>query len=244
MKKKSLRLLIILTIILSSVSCSLPFGKKAPATESGEQNLSPQKNTEVPITASPTEQSTLPFYDEFNDNENGWAVGENPGDNSDLTAAIKDGLYQWTVYSYDNSNWSIWPDINQVQNFTFVVDLRQKSKNFDDCDIGMIYRDAANGTMVTITLSNKRHSAYLFTENEGWSELSAWDSNNAIAPGSFNQLKVTRIGDLYEFFVNDQKLSEFTLSEIEKGQLGLSTDVFSADKTCEYEFDNFRVTSP
>lgn len=244
MKKTTPTLFYISLLILITVSCSLPFAIKEDAAASGEQFPSAEKYTEVPLASDPVEQSNIPFFEEFNNNENEWTVGYEPGEHSDLTAQIDAGVYQWSVYSHGNSNYNVWPRINPVQDFTFQVDLRQKSKNFDDCDIGMMYRDPNNGTLISITVSNKRYSAYMYSESEGWSELTQWSSNNAIAPGSFNQLKVTRSGDLYAFYINDQKLSEFTLSEIELGQLGLSTDVFSADKTCEYEFDNFEVTSP
>jgi len=142
------------------------------------------------------------------------------------------------------ANERTWPEIDSLQDFTITVDARQTSNNPDECDYGILYREPTDKSLLSFTVSNKQFSVYSYNETDHWVEVIPWTDSNAIAPGEFNHMKVKASNGEYTFFVNDQELTKFNYSKISEGQLGLNIDVFPADTTCAFEFDNFQVTTP
>jgi hypothetical protein len=232
MKNKILRLSILVCFVCFLISCQLLSNNKTP--------------TPVYLVATAQQPTSIPafFSDDFSTDQNSWAIGDFPGEFADSNYQIKNGLYVWTIKSHKIANERTWPEMDALSDFTVTVDARQKSDNVDECDYGILYRDPTDKSLLSFTVSNQQFSVYSYNETDNWVEVIPWTDSTAIAPGEFNQMKVTASNGEYSFMVNDQELTTFNYSKISTGQLGLNVDVFPADTTCEFEFDNFQVTTP
>lgn len=226
MNNKVLRLSILVGLICFLISCQL---------------LSNSKTT-APGSVVATEP--VLFYDDFSKDQNNWAMGEFTGDYADILYQIESGIYKWTVKSHQIANERTWPELDAMGDFVVTVDARQTSSNVDECDYGIIYRDPTDKSLLSFTLSNQQFSVYSYSVQDEWIEIIPWTDSSAINPGEFNHMKVTRSDDTFTLYNNDQELVSFEYSQIAEGQLGLNADVFPADVTCVFEFDNFQVTKP
>jgi hypothetical protein len=232
MKNKILRLSILVCFVGFLISCQLLSNTKT--------------STPVYVVATAQEPTSNPilFSDDFSTDQNSWATGDFPGEFADSNYQIKNGLYVWTVKSHKIANERTWPEIDALSDFSVTVDARQTSDNADDCDYGILYRDPTDKSLLSFTVSNQQYSVYSYDVTNDWVEVIPWTDSSAIVPGEFNLLKVKASNGEYSFSANDQELTTFNYSKISAGQLGLNIDVFPADTTCEFEFDNFQVTAP
>jgi len=230
MKKKIISISVIILFAFFSISCQL-FSK---ITES----ITPGSDPEV------TDLTNYVIRDDFNNNKNNWVEGENDGEYADAQYDFVDGVYVWTVTSYQLANVVSWPDMETVEDFTANVTAKQTSDNADDCDYGLIYRQPDGNVFLSFTLSNKDFSVYVYNIESSWTELIPWTNSDAIRPGEDNLLTVTRSGDEFTFYANNELLTSVTYSDITEGELGLNVDIFPAGATGIFEFDDFSVSIP
>ncbi len=219
MNKKLFRILVLVFFVFFSFACSVPF-------------LNGGSSTDYVIN------------DEFKSNKNNWIEGDYSGDYADANYQIANGVYAWTVYSNDVANVTSWPDMDFVGDFTATVKAKQTSDNYDDADFGLIYIVPDSNHFLSFTISNQDYSVYVFEEATSWTELVGWSHSDALLPGEFNDLIVTRSGDDFVFSANGQELCTITYSAISQGVLGLNVDIFPVGVTGTFEFDDFTVTTP
>jgi hypothetical protein len=196
------------------------------------------------IDQAPTPAMPYSFFDDFSDLHNGWSTGNFSNNFSTVNYQLEGGVYQWTIDSLDSANRRAWPNMDLLTDFTSTLDARQKSINADDCDYGLIYIQPDDGTFLAFDLSNKYYGVFFHDKSDNWNDVIPWTTNDALAPGAMNTIKVTASGGLYDFYVNGVKLVELTDNDMAKGEIGMNVDAFYANKSCTFEFDNLNVTSP
>jgi hypothetical protein len=242
---------VVTLLICFSISCQvLDLVKSSIPTTTPGEDFDPVGDlvdsiiaTTAPIESAESAEN-LVFSDNFGNNQNNWVLGEYSGDYADANYQIVDGVYKWTVTSIQVANVTSWPTMNNVSDFTATVTARQTGDNPDDTDYGLIYVVPEDNHFLSFTLSNQDFSVYVFDEENSWVEIAPWTHSDAILAGEFNEISVTRSGDLFTFKVNGQELTTITYADIPEGILGLNVDIFPIDVTGTFEFDDFEVTNP
>ena len=253
MRKKLFSVLLIFSLGLLSISCQLFSKEETPEPTPVYVVIT---NTPAPAKTLPPDSGNgassdalipLPFMDDFNSYDfsyDNWPVGSYSGTYADVTYDLKDGVYQWSVTSHDDSTRYAWPDLVPAKEMTIMVDARQSSSNYDSCDYGIIYLQPDETRYLSLVITNNEFSVYEFDDVKGWTAIVDWTDTYVVFSGGVNSLKVTRKDDQFTFYANGERLSRFNYSGVEEGIAGISVDNFEGNVTCNVEFDNFSVTSP
>ena len=153
------------------------------------------------------------FFDDFNDNQNGWEVSKNDA----IEYKIENGHY---VLNNKNTQHNIyWMFKNIYMNPTkdFTVETRFKLSNtLNDGNAGFFLTDR-NGKMNFFCINSSSQAFWVgYTNNGKWGSYTAtetgntnsgWQKTNALKEkGEYNTLKIERKGTSLSFFLNNNKV--------------------------------------
>ena len=185
------------------------------------------------------------FLESFDDNSNGWYTGsDNTGSKS-----IDDGYYVWDVQL--NGGTDAWQFLNtdiSVSDFDFRVDAKRIGGTSSDLCYGIIFRatekdisgivNSGVGKHYELEVCDDQYYLVSYFDGNDWDYWLDWPQDSGINTNDWNTLEVRATGNLLEYFINDTKVAEFSDSNLDSGNVGLS--VYSYDETHgQIIFDNF-----
>ena len=212
--------------------------------------------TKVPVaplaTASPVNQDSKPdpayaqwpvlLSDDFNDNANDWALGDDDNDFLNQSWEIKNGLYQWHVVAKDTDlYWLTWPETGDVADFYLTLDV-QKVNSPTSSDVGLFFRKLNDSSFYAYSVNDAtgEYVVYTVVDND-WQELIPWTSDTAVRIGRPNKLGVAAVGDDLRFYINDRLVGQVTDSTFTTGGMGMIISVYYTNDDATFQFDNFEL---
>ncbi len=185
------------------------------------------------------------FTDTFDGNTQGWPLEPQRDSSIAVVPEIKDGKMRFTVTvtngnSYENfvpENGPLFTDLHAA------VDVRFIGPNVaGNSAYGLVVRQV-DQDYIFFGIKDDGAFRVLVVFDTGIYQL--YDiSSSAIQPAETNRLAVRVIGHDFLFFINDERVWQFTEDDSVAGQVGLGVDALTAHDQTQVEFDNLEVRAP
>lgn len=186
----------------------------------------------------------------FDDNSNGWFTGtDDTGSKS-----IENGNYVWEVaLDHGTDAWQFFDKDLSISDFDVSVEAKRMGGTPSDLCYGIVFRSTQKELSGIVSGGNGEYyelevcddQSYLITYYDGndWNYWQDWTDDNGIRPNDWNTLEVRVSGTTFEYYINDSKVAEFSDSNLDSGNVGLS--VYSYNETQgQVLFDNFHLSLP
>jgi len=219
------------------------------ATRAATPTTQPATSTpESPVSSTVLESGA--FDESFDDNSNGWSTGR------DVTGSksIENGNYVWDVaLDHGTDAWQFFDKDLSLTDFDISVDAKRVGGTPSDLCYGIVFRSTQKELSGIVSGGNGEYyelevcddQSYLITYYDGndWNYWQDWTDDNEIRPNDWNTFEVRVSGSTFEYYINDSKVAEFSDSNIDSGNVGLS--VYSYNETQgQVLFDNFHLSLP
>jgi hypothetical protein len=189
------------------------------------------------ITPAAPERLGSGFTDSFNDNSNGWFVGDYGDRFVAGTRSIVNGKYRWEVQAYRPSRFSAVPKVDPVSDFYLIVDARRVS-GANSSLYGLLFRRLDRNNFYLFQINDDQYFAFELLDQDEWTTSIDWTRTSAIHPGKVNRLAVRGEGSYFEFFINGEFVGEADDDEFSSGIVGLVIGFPDAESKAVFEFDN------
>lgn len=205
------------------------------------------KATAVAARATAIAQSDL--FEPFNDNARGWRAGEEDNDFWQGNISIQDGVYRWKIINTKQGfiAWGNPTDSPSARDFDLYVDARLVAGDPNQVCYGLVYlanQDKLEEGALTFSICDTQDfSIESYSAENGWQTLRDWNFTPHIRPNKWNQLSVTRRGETYSFYINDQLVGSVNETLLEKGYASIFVTVYETIPG-EVWFDNFALNTP
>lgn len=203
--------------------------------------------SKVPPAASATTTTPMApvrlgggLTDSFDDNSNGWFVGDYRDQFVAGSRSIANGKYRWEVQAYQPSRFSAVPKVAPVSDFYLIVDAKRVSGTPSSL-YGLLFRRLDRNNFYLFQISDDQYFTVELLDQNEWATLIDRTRTSAIHPGEVNQLAVRGEGSHFEFFINGEFVGEADDSEFSSGIVGLVIGFPHAGDTAVFEFDNFEL---
>jgi len=186
----------------------------------------------------------------FDDDSNGWFTGtDDTGSKS-----IENGNYVWEVaLDHGTDAWQFFDKDLSISDFDVSVEAKRMGGTPSDLCYGIVFRSTQKELSGIVSGGNGEYyelevcddQSYLITYYDGndWNYWQDWTDDNGIRPNDWNTLEVRVSGTTFEYYINDSKVAEFSDSNLDSGNVGLS--VYSYNETQgQVLFDNFHLSLP
>lgn len=184
-----------------------------------------------------TEAWKVIISDKFDDNRNGWTIGEGQ--------SIAGGKYAWDTSHPTGGKYVLrgFPQVPALSDFALSIDAWLIAGS--DCRIGLAFRSNMN-------LGSESGYGLFIGDDKSWSfqrfspdgtySVQSGDSD-ALTSGEPNRLTVMAQGSHLTFFVNGKYVAEAEDRTYAQGKLGAAV-LNLLNNRCHAEFDNFEVRAP
>src|SRR3990172_1247805 len=138
-----------LCLAASSVLAGIPLAAIAKSTRDAvaqQASAAPTMTAAMArLSATATVQAYWPLVisDTFDDNENGWRVGNASDNFADTSWTISGGAYHWTLAAHRSVHWFIVPDLPALSVFRAGV-TAVSSGQTANAEYGLVFRHADN----------------------------------------------------------------------------------------------------
>jgi hypothetical protein len=199
---------------------------------------------EAQLYAAREEALTWPVVitDGFDDNANGWAIGD--VDNSFVvgTRTITNSLYRWEAEARQGVTWWSGPEMDAVGDCYLAVNGRVTGDE-RGARYGLIFRyvDPDNYYQFGIYRGYFRCAGVYDGE---WIDFIDWTESDAIVSGGVNRLEVVAKGHQMTFHINGQYVAQHADDRLSTGRLALMVGLFEAGDTSVTVFDDFEFRAP
>ncbi|MEJ5222811.1 MAG: hypothetical protein WHV44_00020 [Anaerolineales bacterium] len=221
--------------------------QQAEATATAQAQATLQAQSTAQAAARATAIAQFDLFEPFNDNARGWRAGEEDNDYWQGNIVIQDGLYKWNIATAKQGfiAWGDPLDSPAARDFDLYVDARLASGDTNQVCYGLVYftnRDTLDDGALTFSVCDTQDfSIDFFTAETNWQTLQDWTAFDAIRPGEWNTLSVTRRGAEYVFYINDRMAASVNESRMDAGYLSMFVTVYEAAYAGEIWFDNFAL---
>ncbi len=223
------------------------------ALNDGQQITSPGTYADdrfvyVTEDATTTDPSTWPLVlqDTFDDNSNGWFLGDVDNEWAQLRLNIVNGkLGLMLVTAKKDFSQNEGPNLVVTSDFTISMDLHWLSSTSKNRHCyGLYVLGSTNGDRRDyFSLCDDQQSGIDLFSNNTWTNLVPWQTSTAILPNGINNLEIVVKGSMIECYINGKPAGHFEDTTSQGGLLGLVT-YFSKDEQAALEFDNFAIRVP
>jgi hypothetical protein len=243
---------IVAGFFLASLACYDPPFLVPTATPTATDTPTPTPTQTPTVTPTPTATFTptvsyldwpLVLSDSFDDNANGWFMGDwNTGEVRAITS-IGGGKLHLTITSESDSFWWFPTNLGVLKDFYLSVEM-QKMSGPAESNYGIIFRNGSEGTYYfSINADHRMYRVALFNNDE-WTDLIEWTQAPQIHPDSPNQLAMKAAGSRFLFFINGEELDQAEDATLPEGIVGGGIALYHAGDTVELEIDNLEVRVP
>lgn len=122
------------------------------------------------------------------------------------------------------------------------MDARQTG-GAQEADYGLVFRHDGSNYYYFQVSDVGEYAAYLFSNDE-WTELTGWTESAAIRGGRINEIAVAGEGSRFSFFINGERVGEARDATLAAGSVGVAVQIYNADESATFEFDNFEWRAP
>ncbi|NDK17628.1 MAG: hypothetical protein GW912_01225, partial [Zetaproteobacteria bacterium] len=170
------------------------------------------------ITNSSFSQEKIPFFDGFDDNKAGWLV------QNDATAKInvKDGSYNFD-YKKTTEGWETHKsfDLDETKDFKIETLIVKKSGE-NSYGYGIMWGKSAAGDFYSFNITGTGYYRVSKSKNGVFSDLVAWKTSSDIKKdnGPYNILKIEKVANTINFFINDVKVESLPFESFFGNQIG------------------------
>ncbi len=180
------------------------------------------------------------FSESFDSNKNKWPTGPSDDSYANITHTVENGAYTWDITAHQD--FIGWNRINKTTytDFSFSAQVQQNIES-GSSDMGLIFREDANGNFYYFGITNDQHYLLAAYHNKQWSDLIDWTSSSALSTDGPNRLTVIAQGNHFILFINDQFVNETYDDQIKKGVNAIAVELSPADAHVVYQFDNIEV---
>jgi hypothetical protein len=239
---------------LSTLACSsVPF----PAPTATPTATSTPTSTSTPSptpTATLTPTRTIPptvsyqdwpivLSDSFDDNDNGWPVGEYDDEYVHGTRSISDGKYLIEITAKEPLFWWFPPDAESLQDFYLSAE-GNKLEGPADSNYGLVFRDSEKMEYYFQILPDTQKYGVFMFDGQMWSTLIDHTFSSQIERHGSNQLAVLAQSSHFTFFINGKEVDTATDDTLKKGRAGVGFCVYHAGDELRLEFDHFELRAP
>lgn len=231
---------------------STPTPANPTATPTSEPTPEPtptpeEDNVEVEDDPSnpPLDQadSEVLFEDDFDNNRNGWFVGQETDEYGEYDAEIGDGVYSVYIKATAEDGNTSWfqPEDLELDDFTYVVEVNQVEASAD-FRYGLTFRSTAEGDYYLFEVDNYGFEVWLYrAAAEEFEVLLDYTESSAIDPGGYNLLAVEADGPTMTFFINSEEVGVVEDDTLTSGSIGLAFVVFEQEEELRVEFEYLAV---
>jgi hypothetical protein len=256
----SSRLPVILTLTagfaLSSLACaSIPF--LAPtttptATRTPTSTFTPTSTPTPTATRTPTRTITptvsyrdwpVVFSDSFDDNDNGWPIGDYEDEYEKGILSITDGKYLIDITAKKPFFWWLPPDMENMKDFYLSVE-GNKLEGPADMNYGLVFRDFEGLHYYFQIRPDTQHYKVSRFDGQEWLTLIDSTFSSRIERHGSNQLAVLAQGSHFTFFINGKEVDTAEDDTLKTGRCGVGFSVYHAGDKLKLEFDHFEVRVP
>jgi hypothetical protein len=253
-------------VVLIALSC-VWFGlsKMTSLGQIFRPSISPIATITLTSTMSPTGTGTptvsnpptpsAPFgnvyiSDAFNDNSNGWLLGNVNGTSWTGTRLIANGVLDWEGISRGMMFSEQFPGKSNLQDKISNMQVSSKVKQLNPAMNGF-YGVSIRGTgennlmsFYAFVVDQSGNSAFLLYTDSNWKNLSDWKKNNYVNNGDWNKMTIQAVGSHFSLFMNNNLLSEIDDGTLPVGQGGIIVSVSTSGELIKIQFDDFEVRLP
>jgi hypothetical protein len=218
----------------------------ATLTPTPTATLTPTRTLPPTGTITPTVSSQdwpIVLSDSFDDNDNGWPVGEYDDEYVRGTRSISDGKYLIEITAKRPLFWWSPPDVESWQDVYLSVE-GTKLEGPADSNYGLVFRDSGEMEYYfQILPESQEYGAFMF-DGQTWSALVDHTFSSLIERHGSNQLAVLAQGSHFTFFINRQEVDTATDDTLKKGRGGVGFCVYHAGDELRLESDHFELRAP
>lgn len=190
-------------------------------------------------------QMQLIFCESFDDNSNGWQVGEfSSSDISDIFS-LQNGIYAWQIDCNNNNFGCVSPsypnNVNRLTDFYLSADFRLLE---GPTNLGYGFRFRNDGANYYEFLIHDNQKFSINSWNDGNFEFLIFDQDASIInPGDVNHLAIHAAGNRFIFYINNLLVADIENDYISEGIPGVVTYLLSSGQGI-LQIDNFSIYIP
>ncbi len=232
--------------ILFVSSRNVPFVTPTAITPTGTGG--PLITTTRSATVTPSISLNQSIYDEFNDNKNGWTLGEEEGTYSTSNEYIQEGKLYLEFETISDDGAIVFDTLENKfvgDNYEVSLEGKLQDDSTNTTDYGIVFRMADKNNYYYF-LINEHYQEFQISSKVGGEFVDItedWVETTAISSTTPNKLKVVAEGKNYTFYINDVQVYTTTLSSIpSSGNVGVLGQSYEKADFGVIAFDKFSVS--
>ncbi len=199
-----------------------------------------------PPTSEPSTGGAAFLEDDFSNTDEAWPEQETASKSGKY--AYVEGAYQIHVYVNERI---IWTSTNEVYgDVDAEIDVKMVSGKPENA-AGLVLREQiegdTSGSLYVYQIDGQGNIAFRRYDKvtEEWTNLVDWKYSSAAneAAGATNRLRVVAVGSNFTFYLNGEKVANYTDDTYPRGAMGFGASTFEEGDTLT-EFDNLRMAYP
>jgi hypothetical protein len=207
--------------------------------------LAPQATSQAQLLQNLVQEASnwpLIISDKFADNSHQWPTGTDDGNLSKVTINIDNGKLHWEAHAKESFIYWAYPSIDPVKNFYLSIEGEIISGP-DTEDYGVAFRMADADNYYLFRIDRSQEYELEVRINAGWTTLIDWTSAPAIHSSGLNRITIIGKADQFVFLINNQIVTNTSLTQIDKGQAGVVIGIYDKGENGVFEFDDFEFRS-
>jgi hypothetical protein len=182
------------------------------------------------------------IFDDFQDNDLNWGIGDANSEYWEGSVNVQDGMYVWIIEKYSDDptffSFRSFERYIYAHDFDLSVDGKLATPEADIC-YGVNFRDGDEGGYIFTVCNDRMFSVRYSAPEDGQDEVfQPYTFSKAIRSDEWNTLGVRARGDHFVLSINNKVVFEFTDSRVPAGDVYLVLDS-NDDIPGTILFDNF-----
>jgi hypothetical protein len=207
-------------------------------------------NATATHVAAVAERAGFEFFDQFNDNKNGWLIGENDDAYFIGHNKVEQGVYVWNIEE-TKLGFAGWGTKRSgrlnLTDFDAYVDTKLVQGSPSGICYGLQFRASIirqSDSYYTYEICNNGYFRVNYHEGKAadWETLIDWTRSEAIHSNQWNTIGVSARGTHFVYTINDSKVAELDDNRLDTGNVSVFIDIESGEAGTIW-FDNFALQS-
>jgi hypothetical protein len=211
-----------------------------------------QEAIDTNLILSTAQEWPIVVEDRFDNNANGWYLGEGEDDLSFYEYQIENGVYIIKMTAKSGLSQWLWPDEVDVtlERFYFGCDMRMSGPNTIDGGAIFYMESEQNEEFYLFDITKSGMYATYLRQSSGWTILQEEVFTSVISTEGVNRIEI--IGETsqsssdrtFYFFINGEWVATMTDSTLDEGWIGIQVGLAEENDQGTWEFDNLLLRVP